>query len=177
MRGPNAARRRACGAVGDRDPKLRVHGTRRQRLEVRVHLMLGVADASRHDGWLLRQGLLDPTNTGAGVWADTAYRSQQNETFLARHGFISHIHRRRAPGSAAARTHTPRQCQALARPGSGRARVRGAEANHGTDRPHHRSRPGAHEDRDGQPRLQHPSPGPTPRPGHRLTVRPRGSCA
>ena len=57
-----------------------------------------VTDASRHDGWLLRQGLLDPTNTGAGVWADTAYCSQQNETFLERHGFISHIHRRRRPG-------------------------------------------------------------------------------
>ena len=57
-----------------------------------------VTDASRHDGWLLRQGLLDPTNTGAGVWADTAYRSQQNETFLERHGFNSYIHRRRRPG-------------------------------------------------------------------------------
>ena len=57
-----------------------------------------VTDASRHDGHWLRQGLLDPTNTGAGVWADTAYRSQQNETFLERHGFISHIHRRRLPG-------------------------------------------------------------------------------
>ena len=57
-----------------------------------------VTDASRHDGWLLRQGLLDPTNTGAGIWADTAYRSQQNETFLERHGFTSHIHRRRRPG-------------------------------------------------------------------------------
>ena len=55
-------------------------------------------DASRHNGWLLRQGLLDPTNTGAGVWADTAYRSQQNETFLERHRFNSHIHRRRRPG-------------------------------------------------------------------------------
>ena len=31
-----------------------------------------VTDASRHDGWLLRQGLLDPTNAGAGVSADTA---------------------------------------------------------------------------------------------------------
>ena len=57
-----------------------------------------VTDASRRDGRLLRQGLLDPTNTGAGVWADTAYRSQQNETFLERHGFITHIHHRRSPG-------------------------------------------------------------------------------
>ena len=57
-----------------------------------------VTDASRHDGHWLRQGLLDPTNTGGGVWADTAYRSQQNEMFLERHGFVSHIHRRRPPG-------------------------------------------------------------------------------
>ena len=57
-----------------------------------------VTDASRHDGHWLRQGLLGPTNTGAGVWADAAYRWQQNETFLERHGFNSHIHRRRAPG-------------------------------------------------------------------------------
>ena len=39
-----------------------------------------VTDASRYDGRLLREGLLDPTNTGAGVWADTAYRSEPNET-------------------------------------------------------------------------------------------------
>ena len=43
-----------------------------------------VTDASRHDGRQLRQGPLDPTNTGAGVRADTAHRSQQNETFLER---------------------------------------------------------------------------------------------
>ena len=54
--------------------------------------------AGRHDGHGLRQGLLAPTNTDAGVWADTAYRTLQNETFLERHGFISHIHRRRRPG-------------------------------------------------------------------------------
>ena len=134
-----------------------------------------VTDASRHDGHWLRQGLLDPANTGAGVWADTAYRSQQNETFLERHGFISHIHRRRLPGRAAACTHSPRQCQALARPGSGRARVRGAEASHGTDRPHDRSRPGANEDRDGQLRLQPPAPRPTSGQPHRLTHPTAGS--
>ena len=57
-----------------------------------------VTDASRYDVRLLREGLLNPTNTGAGVWADTAYRSERNETCLQRHGFISHIHRRRPPG-------------------------------------------------------------------------------
>ena len=39
-----------------------------------------VTDASRYDGRLLREGLLDPRNTGPGVWADTAYRSERNET-------------------------------------------------------------------------------------------------
>ena len=36
-----------------------------------------ITDASCYDGRLLREGLLDPTNTGAGVWADTAYRSER----------------------------------------------------------------------------------------------------
>ena len=57
-----------------------------------------VTDASRFGGRLLREGLLDPTNTGAGVWADTAHRSERNEIWLQRHGFISHIHLRRPPG-------------------------------------------------------------------------------
>ena len=57
-----------------------------------------VRDASRHDGHWLRQGLLDPTNTGAGVWTDTAYRSQQNGMILEQRGFNSHIHRRCRPG-------------------------------------------------------------------------------
>ena len=129
-----------------------------------------VTDASRHDGWLLRQGLLDPTNTGAGVWADTAYRSQQNETFLERHGFISHIHRLASPRPAAACARPPRQCQAVTRAGAHRARVRGAEAGDGAGHPNHRSRPSPHENRHGQPRLQHPPPGPAPRPGPRLMV-------
>ena len=35
---------------------------------------------------MLRRGLLDTTNTGSGVWADSAYRSKQNEAFLAELG-------------------------------------------------------------------------------------------
>ena len=57
-----------------------------------------VTDASRHDGKMLRRGLLDPTNTGSGVWADSAYRSKQNETFMAKHGFTSNVHHRKKPG-------------------------------------------------------------------------------
>jgi transposase, IS5 family len=41
-----------------------------------------VTDAARHDGALLPE-LIDPNNTASDVWADTAYRSQANEKFLA----------------------------------------------------------------------------------------------
>lgn len=57
-----------------------------------------VTDAARHDGRMLRLGLLDKSNTGSGVWADSAYRSRQNEAFMARHGFTSHVHHRKPKG-------------------------------------------------------------------------------
>lgn len=57
-----------------------------------------VTDASRHDGRMLRRGLLDKTNTGANVWADCAYRSKANEAFMDKHGFRSQVHRRKPKG-------------------------------------------------------------------------------
>lgn len=57
-----------------------------------------VTDASRHDGRVLRRGLLDRTNTGAKVWADSAYRSKQNERFMEDHGFTSCVHHRKPRG-------------------------------------------------------------------------------
>lgn len=57
-----------------------------------------VSDASRHDGRFLRRGLLDKKNTGSGVWADSAYRSKQNEAFMEAHGFASNVHRRKTAG-------------------------------------------------------------------------------
>ena len=57
-----------------------------------------VSDASRHDGRFLRRGLLDRTNTGSGVWADSAYRSKQNEAFMEAQGFVSHVHRGKPAG-------------------------------------------------------------------------------
>ena len=57
-----------------------------------------VSDASCHDGRFLRRGLLDRKNTGSGVWADSAYRSKQNEAFLERLGFVSHVHHRKPKG-------------------------------------------------------------------------------
>ncbi len=57
-----------------------------------------VTDAAAHDGARLREGLVDPNNTASGVWADSAYRSAENERFLARLGKVSRIHRRKPPG-------------------------------------------------------------------------------
>ena len=57
-----------------------------------------VTSAARHDGRMLRRGLLDKKNTGSGVWADTAYRSKQNEAFMDRHGFTSHVHCKKPKG-------------------------------------------------------------------------------
>jgi transposase, IS5 family len=50
-----------------------------------------VTDASRHDGRMLRRGLLDATNTGTTVWADSDYRSSANEAFMERQGFRSQV--------------------------------------------------------------------------------------
>jgi IS5 family transposase len=58
-----------------------------------------VTDASRYDGRELA-GLRDMTNTGSGVWADTAYRSKKNEKRVTKAGLTSKIHFRRSPGKA-----------------------------------------------------------------------------
>jgi IS5 family transposase len=57
-------------------------------------------DAAAYEGRRLREGLLDKANTAGGVWADTAYRSQANEEFLAKNGFVSHVHRKKPKGRA-----------------------------------------------------------------------------
>jgi len=55
-------------------------------------------DAAAYEGARLREGLLDKTNTAASVWADTAYRSAANEAFMAKNGFVSHVHRKKPKG-------------------------------------------------------------------------------
>src|SRR5579863_4315070 len=54
-------------------------------------------DASRHDGAVLPE-LIDRNNTAGDVWADTAYRSQANEKYLADRLFRSQIHRKKPKG-------------------------------------------------------------------------------
>ena len=56
-----------------------------------------VTSASAADGRQLRR-LVSPENTGSEVWADSAYRSQRNETWLAKRMLTSRIHRRKPAG-------------------------------------------------------------------------------
>jgi IS5 family transposase len=55
-------------------------------------------DAAAYEGARLREGLLDRTNTSRSVWADTAYRSNANEAFMDKQGFISRVHRKKPKG-------------------------------------------------------------------------------
>jgi transposase, IS5 family len=57
-----------------------------------------VTDAASHDGARLREGLIDPSNTASDVWADSAYRSAENERFLNSIGKVSRIHRKKPKG-------------------------------------------------------------------------------
>ncbi|WP_041795251.1 IS5 family transposase [Pararhodospirillum photometricum] len=57
-----------------------------------------VTDAATADGARLREGLIDPANTASDVWADSAYRSEANEAFLAEAGKVSRIHRKKPKG-------------------------------------------------------------------------------
>ena len=56
-----------------------------------------VTSASHPDGQMLRQ-VIDRQNTGSEVWADSAYRSQSNEAWLADRMLTSRIHRRKPKG-------------------------------------------------------------------------------
>ncbi len=78
-----------------------------------------VTDAAKFEGALLRDGLLDKTNTASSVWADTAYRSKASETFLAASGFTSRIHRKKPQG----RPMPKRTARANARKSAVRAHV------------------------------------------------------
>lgn len=67
----------------------RMHGLIRRQV---------VTDAAKHDGARLREGLIQRANTARDVWADSAYRSAENEAWLAGHGMTSRIHRKKPRG-------------------------------------------------------------------------------
>ena len=77
-----------------------------------------VTDAARHDGALLPE-LIDTSNTAGDVWADTAYRSKANESFLAGRLLRSQIHRKKPKGKPMPR----RSARANARKSAVRAAV------------------------------------------------------
>lgn len=56
-----------------------------------------VTDAARFDGRMLRD-VVTNDNTASDVWADTAYRSRANETWLQRQCRVSRIHRKKPRG-------------------------------------------------------------------------------
>jgi IS5 family transposase len=78
-----------------------------------------VTDATAHDGARLREGLIDPDNTASEVWADSAYRSAENERYLASIGKVSRIHRRKPKGKPMPK----RTARANAKKSAVRARV------------------------------------------------------
>jgi IS5 family transposase len=58
-----------------------------------------VTDAAAYDGKQLRH-LLDKENLASPVWADTAYRSKSNESFMERNGFQSKVHFKKPSGKS-----------------------------------------------------------------------------
>ncbi|MDZ7841500.1 MAG: IS5 family transposase [Gammaproteobacteria bacterium] len=61
--------------------------------------VFAVSDAAVHDSQMLDQ-VLDEANTGAGVWADSAYRSADTEQWLNAGDFHSQIHHKGKRGHA-----------------------------------------------------------------------------
>ena len=83
-----------------------------------------VTDAAAHDGARLREGLIDQNNTASDVWADSAYRSAENERFLARIGKTSRIHCRKPKGKPMPRRAPTRPSRRSAPPSSTRSPTR-----------------------------------------------------
>ena len=73
--------------------KNHVNVDRRHKLVRRWH----VSDAAMHDSQAI-DNLLMLGNTGSGVWADAAYRSEETEAKLRARQLKSHIHRKGKPG-------------------------------------------------------------------------------
>jgi IS5 family transposase len=78
-----------------------------------------VTDAAAHDGARLHDGLVDPDNTASDVWAESVYRSAENERYLAGIGKVSRIHRRKPKGKPMPK----RTARANAKKSAVRARV------------------------------------------------------
>src|SRR5262249_61181022 len=78
--------------VRDEDSLRIIDDVRTLRAAGSTHLT-AETDASVHDSQQLDQ-LLDRSNTGSEVWADSAYFSAETEAALKSKGYQSRIHRR-----------------------------------------------------------------------------------
>jgi hypothetical protein len=80
------------------------------------------------------------------VWADTAYRSKQNEAHLSGNGFVSRIHRKKPPGKPMP-WNVARVYSEVEGSRRRRVRVRPPEGANGARGAHHRLGVGHGEDR------------------------------
>ena len=125
-------------------------------------------DAAVHDSQKL-DDVLDLSNTGKGVWADSAYRSVQIEGGPEGEGLAEPYPPARRAKSSAVGAPEVGEYDALEGARACRARIRPpAELDGRQDRAHHRHRAGEVQDRDDEPRLQHPPAG---------SARAAGGCA
>ena len=112
-------------------------------------------DASVHDSQKI-DDILDPSNTGRTVWADSAYRSAEIEAKLTAMGLKSRVHLKGVRGQAAFGERQRKEYGALggARPRRAHIRTSGdfVGAQHSS---HHRQGARPVQDRHDEPRLQH----------------------
>ncbi len=114
-----------------------------------------VTDGARFDGRMLRD-VVTNDNTASDVWADTAYRSQSNETWLKSIGRVSRVHRKKPRGKPM--SDRARQCRQVHRACPRRARIRPTERSDEAVRSYHWHCARRGEDHARQPRLQHRPP-------------------
>jgi hypothetical protein len=112
---------------------------------------------AKQDAAVVRQGLLDKSNTASGVGRHRL-RSAANETFLSPNAWSATIH----PSQEAERPRYARddaagqQCE-IENPRARRGRVCRAKASNEVTRQNYREPPSDDHDRNGQSRLQHQS--------------------
>ena len=88
------------GKVQQRDIAIPAFGYKNHASIDRRHGFIrgwNVTSAAAYDGAQLRN-VLNRSNTGSTVWADTAYRSKKNEAWLEKNGYVSDIHQKKPKG-------------------------------------------------------------------------------
>ena len=86
-----------------------------------------MTSAAHGDGRQLRQ-VIDTSNTAGDVWADSAYRRSQNETWFKANTLTSRIHRRK-PKDKPLPENMARQRNKVINQGKSRARLRALNDN------------------------------------------------